>query len=57
VAEATATVADRIQGVRGAAQATGTSAAAMRDDSGELAAQAAALRAKAGGFLKAVRAM
>ena len=57
VAEATSTVASRIQGVRGAAQATGVSATGMRDDSGALAAQAAALREKSGGFLQAVRAM
>jgi methyl-accepting chemotaxis protein len=57
VAEATGTVASRIQGVRGAAQATGFSATGMRDDSGALAAQAAALREKSGGFLRAVRAM
>jgi methyl-accepting chemotaxis protein len=57
VAEATSTVASRIQGVRGAAEATGASASGMRDDSGALAAQAAALREKAGGFLRAVRAM
>ena len=57
VAEATGTVASRIQGVRGAAQATGTSASGMRDDSGALAEQAAALREKSGGFLRAVRAM
>ncbi len=57
VAEATSTVASRIQGVRGAAQATGASASLMRDDSGALAAQAATLREKAGGFLQAVRAM
>ena len=57
VAEATGTVASRIQGVRGAAEATGTSAQAMRDDSATLAEQAAALRAKSGGFLRAVRAM
>jgi methyl-accepting chemotaxis protein len=57
VAEATNTVASRIQGVRGAAEATGSSASLMRDDSGALAAQAAALREKAGGFLQAVRAM
>jgi methyl-accepting chemotaxis protein len=57
VAEATSTVASRIQGVRGAAEATGVSASAMRDDSGALAVQAAALREKSSGFLKAVRAM
>ena len=57
VAEATGTVAQRIQTVRSAAEATGTSAGAMRDDSGALAAQAAALREKSSGFLKAVRAM
>ena len=57
VAEATGTVASRIQGVRGAAEATGASAEAMRDDSAALAEQAAALRAKSGGFLRAVRAM
>jgi methyl-accepting chemotaxis protein len=57
VAEATQTVASRIEGVRGAAEATGGSAGAMRDDSGRLAAQATVLREKAGGFLKAVRAM
>jgi len=57
VAEATSTVASRIEGVRGAAEATGSSAGSMRDDSGVLAGQAAALREKAGDFLKAVRAM
>jgi methyl-accepting chemotaxis protein len=57
VAEATGTVANRIQGVRGAAEEKGTSAGAMHDDSGALAGQAAALREKAAGFLKAVRAM
>jgi integrase len=57
VAEATGTVASRIQGVRGAAQATGASASLMRDDSGALAEQAAALREKSSGFLRAVRAM
>ena len=57
VAEATGVVASRIQGVRGAAQATGASASLMRDDSGALAEQAAALREKSSGFLRAVRAM
>jgi methyl-accepting chemotaxis protein len=57
VAEATGTVASRIQGVRGAAEATGASASGMRDDSGALAVQAAALREKSSGFLRAVRAM
>ncbi len=56
VAEATGTVAARIESGRGAAQSTGDSAAAMRDDSGALAAQASALREKAAGFLRAVRA-
>ena len=57
VAEATGIVASRIEGVRAAAQSTGESAGAMRDDSSTLAGQAANLREKAGGFLKAVRAM
>jgi methyl-accepting chemotaxis protein len=57
VAEATQTVAQRIESVRSAAEATGGSAGAMRDDSGQLASQATVLREKAGGFLKAVRAM
>ncbi len=57
VADATGTVATRIESVRGAAEATGASAGAMRDDSSQLAGQAAALREKAGTFLQAVRAM
>jgi methyl-accepting chemotaxis protein len=57
VAEATQLVASRIEGVRAAAQSTGGSAGAMRDDSGALATQAATLREKATGFLQAVRAM
>jgi methyl-accepting chemotaxis protein len=57
VADATSTVAHRIESVRGAAEATGASAGSMRDDSGVLAGQAAALREKAGDFLKAVRSM
>jgi methyl-accepting chemotaxis protein len=56
VAAATGTVASRIEGVRAASVSTGQSAAAMRDDSGALAAQAATLREKASGFLRAVRA-
>jgi methyl-accepting chemotaxis protein len=57
VAEATQTVASRIEGVRSAAEATGGAAGAMRDDSGSLARQAALLKDKTDGFLRAVRAM
>ncbi|PWS38866.1 methyl-accepting chemotaxis protein [Falsiroseomonas bella] len=57
VAEATQLVAGRIAGVRGAAESTGQSAEAMREDSGALAGQAAALRDKSAGFLRAVRSM
>jgi methyl-accepting chemotaxis protein len=57
VADATQMVAGRIAGVRGAAESTGQSAAAMREDSGALAGQAATLREKSAGFLRAVRAM
>ena len=57
VAEATQTVASRIEGVRSAAEATGGAAIAMRDDSGSLASQAALLKDKTDGFLRAVRSM
>jgi methyl-accepting chemotaxis protein len=57
VAEATDIVANRIRGVRSAAESTGASAAAMRDDSGALASQAAVLREKSASFLGAVRTM
>jgi methyl-accepting chemotaxis protein len=57
MAEATELVAGRIGGVRSAAETTGQSAGAMRDDSGDLAGQAATLREKSAGFLRAVRAM
>ena len=56
VAEGTGTVTRRIEDVRQASGETGRSAAQMLDASGELAGQAGALREKAGGFLKQIRA-
>ncbi len=56
VAEATGTVAQRIEGIRAAADATGGSAGAVLQASGALSGDAATLRERADGFLKAVRA-
>lgn len=56
VAEATGTVAQRIQGIRAAADATGGSAGAVLQASGALSGDAATLRERADGFLRAVRA-
>ncbi|HWT09109.1 MAG TPA: methyl-accepting chemotaxis protein [Roseomonas sp.] len=56
VAEATGTVAQRIEGIRTAADATGGSAGAVLQASGALSGDAATLRERADGFLRAVRA-
>jgi methyl-accepting chemotaxis protein len=56
VAEATGTVAHRIEGIRAAADTTGSSAAAVLQASGALAGDAETLRQRADGFLCAVRA-
>ncbi len=56
VAEATGTVAHRIEGIRAAADATGGSAGAVLQASGALSGDAMTLRERADGFLKAVRA-
>ena len=56
VAEATGTVAQRIEGIRAAADATGGSAGAVLQASGALSGDAATLRERADGFLRAVRA-
>ena len=55
VAQATDTVARRIEGIRTAADATGGSAGAVLQASGALSGDAATLRERADGFLKAVR--
>ena len=55
VAQATDTVARKIEGIRAAADSTGTSAGAVLDASGALSGNAETLRARADGFLKAVR--
>ncbi|MEO3471900.1 methyl-accepting chemotaxis protein [Roseomonas sp. CAU 1739] len=55
VAEATGTVAQKIEGIRAAADATGGSAGAVLQASGALSGDAATLRARADGFLRAVR--
>ena len=56
VAEATGTVAQKIEGIRTAAGSTGDSAAAVLQASGALAGDAQTLRSRADGFLRAVRA-
>ncbi|NMJ44171.1 HAMP domain-containing protein [Roseomonas sp. JC162] len=56
VAQATETVARKIEGIRAAADATGGSAGAVLQASGALSGDAETLRARAEGFLKAVRA-
>jgi methyl-accepting chemotaxis protein len=56
VAEATGTVAHRIEGIRTAADATGGSAGAVLQASGALSGDAATLRERADSFLRAVRA-
>jgi methyl-accepting chemotaxis protein len=56
VAQATDTVARRIEGIRAAADATGGSAGAVLEASGALSGNAETLRARADGFLRAVRA-
>ncbi len=55
VAKATGTVAQRIEGIRAAADATGGSAGAVLQASGALSGDAATLRERADGFLRAVR--
>jgi len=56
VAEATGTVAQRMEGIRAAAESTGDSAGAVLKSSAVLADDAARLRQRADGFLAAVRA-
>ncbi len=56
VAEATGTVAQRMEGIRAASDATGGSAGAVLQASGALSGDAATLRERAAGFLRAVRA-
>jgi len=56
VAQATDTVARRIEGIRAAAEATGGSAGAVLQASGALSGDAATLRERADGFLRAIRA-
>ncbi len=56
VAQATGTVAQKIEGIRSAADLTGASASAVLEASGALAGDAQTLRARADNFLRAVRA-
>ncbi|MBR0669901.1 HAMP domain-containing protein [Roseomonas soli] len=55
VAQATDTVARKIEGIRAAADSTGGSAGAVLQASGALSGDAETLRARADGFLRAVR--
>ncbi|MBR0679395.1 HAMP domain-containing protein [Roseomonas eburnea] len=55
VAQATDTVARKIEGIRAAADSTGESAGAVLQASGALSGDAETLRARADGFLRAVR--
>ncbi|MBW6396278.1 HAMP domain-containing protein [Roseomonas sp. HJA6] len=56
VAEATGTVAQRMEGIRAASEATGGSAGAVLEASGALSGDAATLRERSAGFLRAIRA-
>ncbi len=56
VAQATGTVAQKIEGIRSAAESTGGSASAVLEASGALAGDAETLRTRADNFLRAVRA-
>ncbi len=56
MAQATGTVAQKIEGIRSAADLTGESASAVLEASGALAGDAQTLRARADNFLRAVRA-
>ncbi|BDG70958.1 methyl-accepting chemotaxis protein [Roseomonas fluvialis] len=56
VAQATGTVAQKIEGIRSAAESTGGSASGVLEASGALAGDAETLRSRAENFLRAVRA-